>query len=40
MELTRVQEVEDVRVLASAREHVEGLVRKVALLEGELTEAR
>jgi hypothetical protein len=33
-------EVENVAVLASAREDIEGLVRKVNLLEGELAEAR
>jgi hypothetical protein len=33
-------ETENVVVLASAREDAEGLVRKVALLEGELAEAR
>jgi hypothetical protein len=33
-------EMESVVVLASVREDAEGLVRKVALLEGELAEAR
>jgi hypothetical protein len=32
--------MESVVVLASVREDAEGLVRKVALLEGELAEAR
>jgi hypothetical protein len=40
MELTRAREVEDATTLASACEDVEGLVQKVALLEGELTKAR
>jgi hypothetical protein len=39
-ELTRAREVEDATTLASACEDDEGLVRKVALLEGELAEAR
>jgi hypothetical protein len=40
IELTWVQEVEDAAALASTHQDVEGLVRKVTLLEGELTEAR
>jgi hypothetical protein len=39
-ELTRAREVEDTTVLASAHEDAEGLVQKVALLKGELAEAR
>jgi hypothetical protein len=35
-----VREVEDATTLVSTREDVEGLVRKVSLLKGELTEAR
>jgi hypothetical protein len=38
--LTQVWEVENVVVQASVQEDVEGLVRKVTLLEGELAEAR
>jgi hypothetical protein len=37
---SRVREVESVAVLAPAQGSVEGLVHKVALLEGELVEAR
>jgi hypothetical protein len=37
---SRAWEMESVVVLASVREDAEGLVRKVALLEGELAEAR
>jgi hypothetical protein len=40
MELTRAWEVEDAAALASVHEDAEGLGRKVALLEGELAEAR
>jgi hypothetical protein len=36
MEPTRAQEVENVPALASVREDAEGLIGKVALLEGEL----
>jgi hypothetical protein len=39
-ESTQALEAENAVVLASAREDVEGLVRKVALLEGELVEVR
>jgi hypothetical protein len=39
MELTRVREMENVVVLASVLEDVEGLIRKVSLLEGELAKA-
>jgi hypothetical protein len=38
VELTRAWEVENTTALASAREDAEGLVRKVTLLKGELTE--
>jgi hypothetical protein len=38
-ELTRALEVENAPALESAPEDAEGLVRKVALLEGELVEA-
>jgi hypothetical protein len=37
---SRAWEMESVVVLASVQEDAEGLVRKVALLEGELAEAR
>jgi hypothetical protein len=37
---SRAWEMESVVVLASVREDAEGLARKVALLEGELAEAR
>jgi hypothetical protein len=37
---SRVREVESVAVLAPAQGDVESLVHKVALLEGELVEAR
>jgi hypothetical protein len=40
MELTRPWEVEDDMALAYAHEDAEGLVQKVAHLEGELVEAR
>jgi hypothetical protein len=36
---SRAQEVVSVAVLAPARGDVKGLIRKVALLEGELVEA-
>jgi hypothetical protein len=36
VELTRMQDVENVTMLASAQEDAEGLVRKVAVLKGEL----
>jgi hypothetical protein len=39
MEMTRAWEVEDAAALAYAREDVEGLVPKVALLKGEPVEA-
>jgi hypothetical protein len=40
MESARVREVENVTVQASVREDTEGLICKVALLEGELAEER
>jgi hypothetical protein len=39
MESTQAREVENVVVLVSVQEDVERLIRKVALLEGELMEA-
>jgi hypothetical protein len=40
IELTQAWEVENVMVLASVREDVEGLIYKVALLEGEIVDTR
>jgi hypothetical protein len=40
MRLSQVQEVESIAVLASVCGDAKGLIRKVALPEGELTEAR
>jgi hypothetical protein len=40
MELSRVGDTENVAVLASILEDIEGLVRKVALLHGEIVEAQ
>jgi hypothetical protein len=40
MELSRVWDTENVAVLASILEDIEGLVRKVVLLQGELVEAQ
>jgi hypothetical protein len=39
MESTQAREVENVVVLVSVQEDAERLIRKVALLEGELMEA-
>jgi hypothetical protein len=38
-EPTQAREVENVTVLASIQEDAKGLIRKVALLDGELVEA-
>jgi hypothetical protein len=40
IESTQAREVENVAVLASVWEDAEGFIHKVALLEGELVEAR
>jgi hypothetical protein len=40
IELTQAWEVENVMVLASVREDVEGIICKVALLEGEIVDTR
>jgi hypothetical protein len=40
MEMTQAREVESVMVPAFVREDAESLIRKVALLEGELAAAR
>jgi hypothetical protein len=40
IESTQAREVENVTVLASVWEDAEGFIHKVALLEGELVEAR